>query len=114
MYSRQDAAQVQSLVHSPQHAKSSIAADRRQKELFSVEALQQETQCIIQRAIDQSAAGSQALVEGAVTALADANCSVQRQLDKLDRSTVIALSLEELSEVLNHLYTVLRRFSAQR
>lgn len=100
MSSKHDAAQVQSLVHSPHHANSSINLQA----VWSAtsQALQREMQCMVQGAIDQAAERTRELVERAVTALGDTNAAVQSQLDKLDRTTVLALSLEELSEVCHH------------
>lgn len=97
MGSRHDAAQVQSLVQSPQHAKSNVK--RQAVWCATSQVLQHEMQRMIQGATDQAAERTRELVERVVTALADSSTAVQSQLDKLDRSTVLALSLEELSEV---------------
>jgi hypothetical protein len=73
-----------------------------QKKLGNMQALQQELQMQIQRAINQSAALTQERTEGTMKGLVDNSHAVQSQLDKLQPSTVLALSLEQLSEVFDH------------
>lgn len=95
MCSRQVVSQVQSLLLSPPQASSSPS--KRQKELFSLQEPQQEIRCLIQKAIDASSVSTKVLVEDAVNSLAESSEAVQRQLDQLERSTVLSLTLDELN-----------------
>lgn len=99
MCTRHDVAQVQSLLHSPQHGKSHKAVERLERDRSSLQSMQQEVQSLVQEAITRSATATQQLVNGAVNGLSETANAVQRQLDKLERSSVLALSEENLSQV---------------